>query len=472
MLTFGKKKYTIRRKTGEEMRRIRMVFLEEWLRSDEDRKPLVIRGARQVGKTWLVRHFAESQRRKLVEINFEKSPEWISLFASNDPNQVLLQLSAVLGESIDPKNCILFLDEIQAAPDLLAKLRWFAEDLPELPVIAAGSLLEFVLEKHVFSMPVGRIQYVHLEPLSFEEFLLANDKKGLLDYLSSYRMGTDIPLVIHEQCQGYFKEYLIVGGMPAAVFSWINKRSLQKVNQVHHDLMATYRDDIAKYKGRLATERLEEVMQSIPKRFGEKFVYSKVNKEVSSETIKQSLSLLCKARICHRVTGCSANGAPLGAETVDKHMKVVFLDVGLSSASLGLSLDLVCQNEISLINKGGIAEQVVGQILRTIFPHYVEPALYYWHREEKGSSAEIDYVLQHGNRVIPIEVKAGSTGSLKSLHFFMGLKHLSLAVRVNSDLPSKVEVSVKDHQGNSIQYTLLSIPFYLLGSLHRLIGEA
>jgi predicted AAA+ superfamily ATPase len=454
------------------MKRSCLVFLKKWL-TVEDHKPLVIRGARQVGKTWLVRHLAHTQNKRLIEVNLEKNPQLISLFTSNDPHQILLNLSAAFNEPILPKECLLFLDEIQAAPDLLAKLRWFAEDLPALPVIAAGSLLEFVLEKHSFSMPVGRISYMHLEPFSFEEFLMASDKQGLLDYLLSYRWEIDIPRAIHEQLLAHFKEYLIIGGMPAAVSCWVNKRSLKEVNQVHYDLMATYHEDIAKYRGRMATERLNEVMLAVPKHLGEKFVYAKVNPSIQTSSIKHSLDLLCKARICHRVFGCAANGVPLASEIQDKYLKVLFLDVGLCSAALGLSLDqFYLTEEITLINKGGIAEQVVGQMLRTLMPYYIEPQLYYWHREEKGANAEIDYVLQHRNQVVPLEVKSGSTGSLKSLHFFMGVKHLPLAVRVNSDFPSKTKVNVKDYQGNPVSYTLLSLPFYLVGQLHRLVDDS
>lgn len=451
------------------MKRTYIAFLEKWLASKE-RKPLVIRGARQVGKTWLVRHLAESQKRQLVEINFEKTPQITSLFQSNDPRQILLNLRAVSNQSIDIQNSLLFLDEIQAAPEILAKLRWFAEDLPEFPVIAAGSLLEFTLEKHTFSMPVGRISYMHLEPFSFEEFLLAKSKQHLFNYLLNYQNGTEIPQAIHEQLMTYFKEYIIIGGMPAAVSTWIKNESLKEVNQVHHDLIATYRDDISKYRGRVATERIDEVMSAVPKHLGEKFVYTKVNPSIPIHSIKHSLDLLCKARICHRIIGTAANGVPLGAEIQEKFLKVIFLDVGLCSVVLGLTLNEIYQiEEISLINKGGIVEQVVGQILRTIIPPYVEPALFYWHRSDKGSNAEVDYVIEHHNKVIPIEVKAGSTGGLKSLHFFMDLKGFSSAVRVNSDTPSITEVKVRNSLGHLVNYRLLSIPFYLLGQLHRLL---
>lgn len=453
------------------MKRTRMDFLTDWLDS-KDRKPLVIRGARQVGKTWLVRNLAQLQNRHLIELNFEKKPQWASLFSSNTPSEILLNLSSVLNDTINPEKSLLFLDEIQAAPELLAKLRWFAEEMPSLPVIATGSLLEFTLEKHTFSMPVGRISYMHLEPLSFEEFLIANGKQTLVDYLNSYHWKTQIPAVIHEQLMGFFKQYILIGGMPAAVSSWITKGSLQAINEIHHNLIATYRNDMSKYRGRILLERLEEVMNAIPQRLGEKFVYTQVNPGVSIPTIKQALNLLCHARVCHRVTGCAGNGIPLGAEIQDKYLKVIFLDTGLCSGALGISLShLSAAEELILVNKGGIAEQVTGQLLRTITPAYVEPVLYYWHRDEKGSSAEIDYIVQHGPHVIPIEVKAGSTGSLKSLHLFMGLKQLSVAVRINSDHPTVTPIDVKDNAGQSIKYTLLSIPFYLVGQLHRLLEE-
>src|SRR3989338_2401005 len=444
-------------------------FLEKWV-SESDRKPLVLRGARQVGKTWLVRHFANMSEKKLIEINFEKQQQYVKYFSSNDPKQILLNLSAAFHHEIIPEKCLLFLDEIQSAPELLAKLRWFAEDLPELPVIAAGSLLEFVLANHTFSMPVGRIGYLHLEPLSFEEFLMAQDKKILCDYLSKYTLKIEIPMPLHEQLMSLFKEYVLVGGLPAAVSSWISDRSLSKVNKIQHNLLATYRDDFSKYNGRIATERLDETMMAVPKMLGQKFVFSHVSSSAQSNTIKQALSLLNKARICHRVSGSHANGVPLAAEIKEKYFKEIFLDVGLCCAALDLNLNQINNtDEITLINQGAIAEQVVGQLLRVIHPFYMQPALYYWLREEKGSNAEVDYVISHNGKIIPIEVKAGSTGALKSLHLMMELKKLKFAIRINSDLPSKTEVKVKNYSSKQIEYTLLSLPFYLLGQINNIV---
>ena len=452
------------------MERLCMNFLQEWL-SSNDRKPLIIRGARQVGKTWLVRNLAETANRQIIELNFEKQLQLSSLFTSNNPTEILIGISAAFNLSIQPGTSLLFLDEIQAAPEILSKLRWFAEDLPELPVIAAGSLLEFALEQHTFSMPVGRISYMHLEPLIFEEFLLAKEKQQLYEYIKNYDLTINIPLVIHQQLMDLFKEYLIIGGMPAAVKSWVTEHSLKKVNQISYDLLATYRDDFSRYKGRLAIERLDETLIAIPKQLAQKFIFRKINQSVNVESLKHALNLLNKARLAHPVISTAANGVPLGAESNEKFFKEIFLDVGLCSISLGLVLSEVKSiHDISQINRGGIAEQVVGQLLRTINEPYIEPTLYYWHREKKGSDAEIDYVIQHHNQVIPIEIKAGSTGSLKSLHLFMSLKKLALAVRINSDLPNVTLVTVKNHEGNPIEYNLLSLPFYLLGQIHRLIA--
>jgi hypothetical protein len=453
------------------MRRDRTSFLIEWLNSTK-RKPLVIRGARQVGKTWLIRDLANSQGKQLIELNFEKRPNLETLFSSNDPKEILTNISASVALKIEPRKAILFLDEIQVAPRLLEKLRWFAEDMPELAVLAAGSLLDFTLAKHEFSMPVGRIGYMYLEPLSFEEFLDALGQNELRTYLHNYNLNLKIPEAIHTLLMRFIKEYLIIGGMPAAVSSWASESNSQSVNQIHFDLLATYRDDFAKYSGRLAIERLEEIMSSVPRQLGKKFVYRNANSEISTPPLKQALNLLCKARICHHIFSTVANGLPLDAEVDEKYLKVIMLDCGLCNASLGLSLhQIVGLSELTLVNNGGMAEQLVGQLLRTIFPAYAPPSLYYWQRKKKDAMAEVDYILQHENQVVPLEVKAGSTGTLKSLQQFMLEKKKAIAVRINSDFPSCCTVSIKDSTRANFEYKLLSIPFYLIGQLHRLINN-
>ncbi len=453
------------------MERARFEDLKDWLNSP-DRKPLVIRGARQVGKTWLVRQLAHLSNLQLIELNFEDRKEDISLFRTNNPQTTMREIGASRNITINIQKSLLFLDEIQAVPELLAQLRWFAEKMPELAVIATGSLLDFALESDSFSMPVGRIGYLYLEPLSFEEFLIATQNSGLLNYVQNYIVTVPVPETIHHQLMTLFKEYLIIGGLPAAVSSWSKEQSLTIVSKIHNDLVTNYRDDFGKYRGRLTVERLEDVIISVPKQLAQKFTYQSANPNIHSSQLKHALNLLNKARISHQVISSAANGIPLAAETNDKFFKEIFIDVGLCSAQLGLTLnEIQSVSEIDLINKGGIAEQAAGQVLRTVFPYYIDPTLFCWMRTTASGSSEVDYILQHKSKVIPIEIKAGTTGSLKSLHYFMDIKKYDFAIRINSDYPSVVQVDMKNTIGNTVQYRLLSIPFYLLGQIHRLISE-
>lgn len=446
-----------------------LAHLEGWYTA-HNRKPLVLRGARQVGKTTLIRTFAVMKKKVLIECNFERLPELLSLFKDNDPQQTLLHLAAHFKKTIVPADTILFLDEIQAAPILLSKLRWFAEEMPELGVIAAGSLLEFTLADHTFSMPVGRIQYYHLEPLSFEEFLTAKGLTTLLDYLQQYEWKNTVPTLIHQNLLDQFKEYLLVGGLPAAVATWVETNTFDKVHQVHNDLLATYKDDFSKYNGKLSREYLLEVFNAVPHNLGEKFVLSRINQDYKLPPLKKALQLLTMSKVCHRVHSATANGLPLIAEPSTSFFKMVFIDTGLVNSMLGLQLHTLKKvADLNLIHQGGLSEQVVGQLLRTINPFYVEPNLYYWVRHTKGSNAEIDYMIQHEDQIIPIEVKSGTTGTLKSLHFLMENKKLKRAVRINSDLPTITFVDTKTTQGLHAQYQLFSLPFYLIEQLHRLL---
>lgn len=452
------------------MDRTCMEFLKNWLISPR-RKPLVIRGARQVGKTWIVRHLAESQKLNLIEFNFEKNPSFAGLFDSNDPHEIIERIEERFSQKIDLRKTLLFLDEIQIKPELFQKLRWFYEEMPELPVIATGSLLEFMLGSYEMSVPVGRISYAYLEPLSFIEFLQAQKKRQLVDLIKNYTWDREINSVVHEELMRLFKEYVFVGGLPEAVASWVGERSVDAIQDVHRDLLGSYRADFSKYGGKIGPDILNEVIDAIPHFLGKKFVYSHVDSAADSRKIKEAFNLLCLARVGHKVKCTAANGVPLGAEVNSKALKAILLDVGLSSAALDLRLKALEDiEELDMVNKGGIAEQVAGQLLRTIDPCNVEPALYYWVRHEAGSDAEIDYLIQHSNKIVPIEVKAGSTGALKSLHLFMKLKSLKVALRIYSGPPRRDEMSIKDAGSEqNISYQLSSIPFYLISEIHRLI---
>ena len=451
------------------MHRTCMAFLKKWLLSPR-RKPLVIRGARQVGKTWIVRRLAQTEEKQLIEFNFEKTPAFAALFEPNNPQDIVKRIEQRFNIKIDPQKSLLFLDEIQAKPELFAKLRWFYEDMPELPVIATGSLLEFVLGALPMSMPVGRVNYAYLEPLSFIEFLEAKKKDQFVDLIKTFTWNEEINSVVHTELMRLFKEYVYVGGLPEAVSSWIEEGSLDAIKDVHRDLLGSYRADFSKYGGKISSDILNEVIDAIPLFLGKKFVYSHVNSSANSVKIKEALNLLCQARVGHKIKCTAANGVPLGAEINDKFLKALLLDVGLCSALLDLKLSTLEEiEELDMVNKGAMAEQVVGQLLRTIDACNVEPALYYWIRNERGSDAEIDYLIQHHQEVVPIEVKAGNTGTLKSLHLFMKLKGLSTAVRIYSGFPRITEMNIKDQEVDEIHYQILSIPFYLISEIHRLL---
>lgn len=452
------------------MKRYLIDKLKDWLVSPS-RKPAVLRGARQVGKTWIVRELARETGKQLIELNFEKQRSLAIHFESNDPATILLNLESALNQSIHPADSILFLDEIQAAPDLFAKLRWFYEDMSELAVIAAGSLLEFVLEKHTFSMPVGRIQYFFIEPLGFEEFLLAKNETHLLSAIEKVSIEKSFNTALHAKANQLFKEFVAVGGMPEAVSTWINTSSLEALAEVHNNLINTYQDDFAKYAGKLSISYLEEVLHAVPKLLTNKFVYSHVDPAARHESIKQALNLLLKSRLCHKVQSTSANGIPPGAEVHSKIFKIILIDVGLVSTLLGLKMHQFSslEEDILFINKGALAEQVVGQLLRLLSPFYIEPALYYWSRELASSNAEIDYLIQDNQRLIPIEVKAGVEGKLRSLHQFMSEKPWKLAVRFYAGPVKRDHIKSKTTSGEINDYELISLPFYLLGQLHRLL---
>src|SRR3990167_4936234 len=442
-----------------------------WL-SSSTRKPMVLRGARQVGKTWLVRALAKKSGKQLVELNFEHQRDLAIHFESNDPDTILLNLESIFNQSIMPENTILFLDEVQAVPELLEKLRWFYELMPQLAVIATGSLLEFVLEKHSFSMPVGRINYFFVEPLGFDEFLLAKNETHLLAAMKNISLQKPFNAAIHDKANRLFKEFLMVGGMPEAVSTWIKTRSLESLSEVHNNLIHTYQDDFSKYAGKLSLHYLEDVLQSIPASLSKKFIYAHVNSNAKQTSIKQALNLLSKARLCHSVQSTYANGIPVGAEVNPKLFKMIMIDVGLVSTMLGLKLhQFQTIDDIILVNQGALAEQVTGQLLRLLSPHYKDPTLYYWSRESASSSAEVDYIIQDNQRLLPIEVKAGSEGKMRSLHQFMYEKSWKTAVRLYSGPASHCDINIKTTQGHAVNYELFSLPFYLVSQIYRLVSE-
>ncbi len=443
--------------------------LDKWLQNS-NRKPIVLRGARQVGKTWLVRDLAQRHGLQLIELNFERLPDLAELFASNDPAKILKNIEGQLSIRIDPAAALLFLDEIQAAPELLAKLRWFKEDQPALPVIAAGSLLELAMNKPVFSMPVGRVTYLYLEPMSFFEFIKATGNESLYEICSSFDIQKPIPSSLHEKCLQLYQDYCQVGGMPEVVQAWVEHQDLKICLKLQQDLLATFRDDFHKYGGALEARLLAKIMQSVAEQLGNKFVFSQVDPALQIPAVKKALSLLTQARVCSMVLHTSGNGIPLGAESNEKFFKTLMVDIGLTSVQLGLSAGSRSQAaKLIMSNRGSLAEQFVGQQLRAAQSPLLDPKLYYWQRTG-GRLGEIDYVIQHGTKVVPVEVKSGAAGKLKSLHQFMAEKKLDLAVRCNTDPGALEEINIKTTRGDSVSYRLVSLPLYLAERLPEFLG--
>lgn len=440
------------------MERFRQKDLLKW-KNQKNRKPLVIRGARQVGKSYLIRHFGKSHFDNIIEVNFERTPELKDLFKSLSPKKILSHLEVLKNQTVTAGKTLIFLDEIQAAPASLVALRYFFEEVPELHVIAAGSLLEFVLSDHDFSMPVGRVEFMHLQPMSFLEFLTAQGNRKMVEWIENYEWKENVPDSLHEKLLLTMKEYCLVGGMPAVVKAYCElSQRFSEIENLKYDLITAYQSDFAKYRKHVPYERLVKVLRSLPRLVGEKVKYVNIDPDETAKNLKFCLNLLSMAQVCHPIHHTRANGVPLSAKAVDKIFKIIFLDVGLMSTLNGLNLQDF-QKDLILVNQGKVSEQLVGQELMSTFPHYKKPELFYWVREKKSSSAEVDYLMSHGSDVIPVEVKSGKRGRLKSLKIFCEEKKCKQALKICSEKP-KLE---KD------KITLMTLPFYLVSQWERFV---
>jgi len=452
------------------MKRDLLGDLKEW-QSRFNRKPLIIRGARQVGKTYLVREFAASEFDNLVEINFDLTPEKAELFASRDVEQIIKLIEVDLHIDIVSGKTLLFLDEIQNASQIIPLLRYFYELKPDLHVIAAGSLLEFVLHDHTFSMPVGRIEYMFMGPMSFQEFLIACNMDKLVDYIHNYDLNDLIPLPLHNKLLDLLKVYCLIGGMPAVVSAYLKDENSRFAAIEQRSILQTYRNDFTKYQEKINAQLLGRVFARIPHLVGSKLKYVNIDRNEKAKSIADCINMVQMARVAYCVTHSAGNGIPLGAESNNKVQKLLFLDVGLLSCALGLkATDISLAQDLTLINSGAVAEQFAGQHLLHQHESYVQPELYYWNREKRGSSAEVDYLYANGAKVVPVEIKAGKTGSLKSLQVFVAEKEPSVAVRFNTDKPSRCTMNSTIATKHPASVDLLSLPLYLIGEIDRLLA--
>lgn len=388
-------------------------LLVEW-QNNTNRKPLLVRGARQVGKTFSIVEFGKAHFKGNVHIlNFEKNPEVHSIFEQNlDSLRILAELELILNKNIESGHDLLFFDEIQECPKAIMALRYFYEQNPNLHVIAAGSLLEFSLQN--ISFPVGRLQMLHMQPMTFEEFLIANNKELLAEKikLPNIHLSTSVLELVNNELYRYF----IIGGMPECVSIFVETGSLLDSINIQTDLIAAFRQDFSKYAGHSDKRCLNAVLSSVATKIGEQIKYAKLAENYSNPTIKKAFELLETARLFTKVRAAIPDGIPLGASASDKKFKAVFLDIGLLSNLNGFYSDkTVSKQKLIAAFRGKMAEQFVGQELRSSFYEN----LYYWSRDERGSSAETDFLIEKEGEIIPIEVKSGKSGRLKSLHLLL-----------------------------------------------------
>lgn len=376
------------------------------------RKPLIIRGARQVGKTWLVENILAKEFEHFVKIDFEKRRDIHIHFEGNlDPKAIISHLELIFGRII-PGKTLLFFDEIQACPNAIMALRYFYEDIPELHVVAAGSLLEFAFSE--ISVPVGRLQYLYLHPMTFYEYLLAINKETMAQYVLTppENVSESIQSMILYELRNFF----FIGGMPESVKTWKESTSMIEVFLVQSEIIQSYRDDFSKYKPRIDITCLDHVFLGVAKSVGEQLKYTKLNSMNSGQMNHKAFDLLVKAKVINKISNCDPSGLPLGASANHKKFKSSFLDIGLMQRICQIPVEVELRHKNLLgMYRGKLAEQFVAQELIA----WCDLELFYWSREARGSSAEIDFLAIKAGDIYPIEVKSGKGGSLRSLHLML-----------------------------------------------------
>lgn len=423
-------------------------------KNERNRKPILLRGARQVGKTSAVRNLS-TQFKYFIELNFDENPTLIKLFENNPSvDEVCEQISIYTNKPVIAGESLLFFDEIQSCIPAISMLRYFYEKKPDLHVIAAGSLLEFVMAE-IPSHAVGRVRSMFIFPFSFSEFLIALDEKNLLQLIEKSSKNKPVNELIHQKCINYLKKFLIIGGMPEAVSVYKETGDILKVQNVLNDLLISLQEDFTKYKKKVTAERITEVLYSVIQQVGNKFTYSYHNATQNNIQIKEVLTLLQKAGLIIVVTHTAANGIPLGAEINSKKRKFLILDTGLYQRAMGLDLtQLFIEEETSFVNKGNIAELHAGLEILKYNSCFSKPELYYWQRESRNSQAEVDYVIQQQENIIPIEVKAGTKGAMQSMYIFMKEKKAIKGIRCSLENFSEYE-------------NIEVIPLYAVGNIFR-----
>lgn len=438
-------------------------------KQQENHLPILLRGARQVGKSYVVEKFGRNHFDNTLIVNFELQPELSACFETLNPREILQKLSLLMHHKIEPGKTLLFLDELQDCPNAIRALRYFKEQLPELHVISAGSLLEFTLNDANFSMPVGRVQSLYLKPLSFKEYLTAVGYQDLREFIEQVDLAKPIDDAIHQILLKQVRQYMSLGGMPSVLQTYIAhgmtnntilnhtplNYNLDQYRMQQAILLNNYRQDFGKYAKHSQIKTIQRVFEKAPGLVGDHFKYSKVDPDIRSAQIKSALELLQNAGLIYYIYSTAASGIPLITLMNEKKFKILFLDIGLMTYAHRIEAELLLENNI-LANRGAMAEQFVGQELLAYMPNYEEARLYFWCREKKSSMAEVDFIMTVGSKIIPIEVKAGATGHLKSLHLLMNEKNMQIGIRVSQ-------------QALNFDGRILSVPIYMVSEISRLI---
>jgi hypothetical protein len=345
--------------------------------------------------------FGRAHFENVLEVNFERQPEMARAFESPDPERIVRTLEILIGEPLRPGASLLFLDEIQRCPSALTALRYFRERAPERHVLAAGSLVDFSLRAPELSMPVGRVQYLHMFPMRFGEFLAAAGKASLRDYLERVTLREGIEPPLHDELSRQFKTYLLTGGMPEAVRVYLEQGSPVAVRRVHASLLQTFRDDFGKYAGPTRLEHLQKVFLKAPGLVGQRFRYVNVSRDDRSRELKAALEMLEQARVVARIRATSGHGLPLEVHADEEKFKILFLDVGLMQHACGLDHRIALTDDVLSIQAGAVAEQWVGQEMLATEDPNEDRKLFFWARDCRGSQAEVDYLFPHGGRASP-----------------------------------------------------------------------
>ncbi len=398
------------------MKRTIDYFLQQW-KNGRNRKPLLVRGARQVGKTHAVRQLSKSFEH-FVEINVESNQAARTILEKDlNVDRILLQLSELLQEKIYPGSTLLFFDEVQSVPQVITLLRYLYEKFPLLHVIAAGSLLDFAIES--VGVPVGRVTTLYMYPLSFMEFLVALGHRQWANAILHYDLTAPFSDALHEKLMHCLGMYLAIGGMPEAVNQWVITQSSRDAKRVHADLVYAYEQDFGKYSKKHQIKYLHLLFSKAIDQLARKFMFSRVGGYQKRE-LAPALELLEMAGLIYKVTRSAGQGIPMGAQADIDDFKIIFLDVGLSQALLKFDIaPWLIDPLATFINKGELVEAFIGQELLAYSDPIMKESLFYWHKESRGSSAEVDYLIQQHAQVVPIEVKAGVNKRILSMHIFL-----------------------------------------------------